>query len=184
VNDVVRKRFSPLLPPSVGQPRRYSARRSSAVCSIRRTTVGALSLVTRVTGKGAATSHAITLRVTSEAECNVGWLLFVLRARRTHDSHEGRKRPHRIAGGSGQPDEALRLSVRARLAEGRLFRASGVSVARRGSGRPCNVCSQPIARDTMERELEGPRDSYGLAHEECYKLWRDESRRAQTSPGG
>jgi hypothetical protein len=73
-------------------------------------------------------------------------------------------------------DETLRRSVRERLADGRLFPAGSLSVARRGTGRPCAVCGSAITRDTVEREIDGPGDSRGLAHEDCYKVWREESR--------
>jgi hypothetical protein len=130
--------------------------------------------------------------VSSEAECNVGWLLFVLRARR-HQSECSAGLPcasqtlrertlHRIAGGSGLPDEALRQSVRERLADGRLFWPSGISVVRRGTGRPCNVCGKAIWKDSTERQVDGPRETYALAHEDCYKIWREESRSGQPPP--
>lgn len=82
----------------------------------------------------------------NEIECNAGWLLFIVRARRhqlerhrlSHARHAHGRPSHHISGGS-YPNEALRQRVRERLADGRLLRASGVSVFRRGSGRPCNV---------------------------------------------
>lgn len=65
----------------------------------------------------------------SPSECNVGWLLFVLRANRRRESL-------RIAGGRDlNDDEPLRQSIRERLVDGRLFLAHGVSTLRRGSGR-------------------------------------------------
>ncbi len=87
----------------------------------------------------------------------------------------------RIAGGSGPPSESLRQSVRERLADGRLPLAGSISVARRGTGRRCDVCGTPITRDTVEREVEHAADGHGLAHDECYRTWREESRRADAS---
>ena len=129
------------------------------------------------------------------SSCNVGWLLLVLRARRRERlrarraglrlARRGRPTATRgrlrlIAGGSDAGGDVLRQSVRARLADGRLFVAGGMSVARRGTGRPCVVCGAGITRDTVEREVEGPADARGLAHEECYRIWREESRRTGT----
>jgi hypothetical protein len=109
----------------------------------------------------------------TEASCNVGWLLFVLRARQ-------RRRRFCISGGSSADDE-FREQVRKRLADGRLFLAGGVSLLRRGSGRPCNVCGQAITH-TQEHEVEGRGDTYALAHPDCYRVWREESRRLQSPP--
>lgn len=109
-------------------------------------------------------------------ECNVGWLLFVLRARGHQRGRARRPACRYIAGGSDLPTEALRQDVRERLGDGRLFPAGSLSVARRGTGRPCDVCGKAITKDTVEREVEGPGDTRGLAHEDCYKIWRDESR--------
>lgn len=109
--------------------------------------------------------------------CRVGWLLCVLRARGHQRGRARRPACWFIAGGSGLLPEALRQDVRERLGDGRLFPASSLSVARRGTGRPCDVCGRAITRDTVEREVEGPGDARGVAHEDCYKIWRDESRR-------
>lgn len=75
--------------------------------------------------------------------------------------------------------EPLRRSVRERLADGRLFLAGGGSTVRRGTGRPCNVCGKAIAKDSIEREVPGGRETYALAHEDCFRIWREESRREQ-----
>jgi hypothetical protein len=51
----------------------------------------------------------------------------------------------------------------------------GVSKSRRGNGRPCIVCREAIAATDVEREV-----GVGIvmhAHEACYKVWRQESRR-------
>ena len=110
-------------------------------------------------------------------ECNVGWLLFVLRAER-------RRQRRYICVGS-DADEEFRQGVRKRLAEGRLFLASGVSTLRRGTGRPCIVCGKAIT-DTQEHEVEGEGVTpVALAHPDCYRVWREESRRMKmprTSP--
>ena len=112
-------------------------------------------------------------------ECNAAWLLFVMRARGHQPGRARRPACRHIAGGSDLPTEALRQSVRERLAAGRLFPAGSLSVARRGTGRPCDVCGRVITHDTVERELDGPGEARGLAHEDCYKVWREESRHAR-----
>ena len=82
---------------------------------------------------------AVAHRMMTQSECNVGWLIFVLRARRRQQVRQWRGRLKRlprlrlIAGGRDLPDEALRQRIRERLAEGSLFPASGMSVARRGT---------------------------------------------------
>jgi hypothetical protein len=103
-------------------------------------------------------------------ECNVGWLLFVLRAQR--------RRQRLLISGGSDADKEFRQQVRERLADGRLFLAHGVSTLRRGSGRPCIVCGKTIT-DTQEHEVEGPRDTVALAHPDCYRVWREESRPMQ-----
>jgi hypothetical protein len=123
----------------------------------------------------------------TEATSNVGWLLFILRAQR-------RRERLRLAGGSEGPTaslgdslfQELRRSVGERLADGRLFPASGSSTVRRGTGRPCNVCGQAIPKHENEHEVEhetGNRrhrtTTFALAHADCYRLWREESRRLQ-----
>lgn len=72
------------------------------------------------------------------------------------------------------PDDALRKRLRARLISRQLFAADGISTVRLGTGRPCSVCDRPIEAATMERQVEGP-GIFGLAHPECYLLWREES---------
>ena len=112
---------------------------------------------------------------------NVGWLLLVLRARGRQRLRARRARPGHlrlIAGGSDLDTDTLRQSVRERLADGRLFLSGSMSVARRGTDRPCVVCGKAITPDTVEREVEGPSDTHGLAHEDCYRIWREESRRS------
>ena len=83
-----------------------------------------------------------------------------------------------ISGGADL-DQELRLLIRKRLADGRLFRVGGVSVERRGTGRPCVVCGQIIELPKPEREVE--ENGYrAVVHDDCYRLWRDECRRATT----
>jgi hypothetical protein len=71
-------------------------------------------------------------------------------------------------------DADLRQDVRARLSKRELFAATGISSIRRGTGRRCLVCGLPIQFPTLEREVEGP-GIVGLAHPDCYALWREES---------
>jgi hypothetical protein len=71
-------------------------------------------------------------------------------------------------------DGALRKRLRARLVGRELFATSGISTVRLGTGRPCSVCERPIDSATMERQVEGP-GVFGLAHPDCYILWREES---------
>lgn len=88
----------------------------------------------------------------------------------------GRTRRLICISGGADPNEELRQSVRERLKDGRLFRASGISVARRGRGQPCVICGQTIEQGNVEREVE----EYGVvavAHDDCYRIWREESRR-------
>jgi hypothetical protein len=130
---------------------------------------------------------AVAHPMMTQSECNVGWLIFVLRARRRQQIRQWRTRlrrlPHlRLIAGGRDLDEPLRRSIRERLADGRLPSASGVSTSRRGTGRPCNVCGKAITPDTPEHEVEGPGDAYALAHPDCYKLWREESRRRSQPP--
>jgi hypothetical protein len=79
-------------------------------------------------------------------------------------------------------DEELRRSVRERVADGRLFWATGAATVRRGTGRPCDVCGKAIERESIEREIQAPREGYALTHEDCFKIWREESRRVQSPP--
>ena len=82
--------------------------------------------------------------------------------------------PPRISGGSRLSDDELRRQIRARLLEGRLPSVNGVSKSHRGTGRPCLVCRIAIEATEVEREVQGP-GVFLLAHEACYKLWREES---------
>jgi hypothetical protein len=79
-----------------------------------------------------------------------------------------------ISGGSASTDDELRRQIRARLSEARLPAVDGVSKSHRGTGRPCIVCRRAIEATEVERELDGVGVTL-IAHEECYKLWREES---------
>jgi len=81
----------------------------------------------------------------------------------------------------GPPDEALKRQIRVRLSKHELFAATGISSIRRGTGRPCIVCEHPINSPTLEREVEGP-GAFGLAHPDCYALWREESAALRQPP--
>jgi hypothetical protein len=71
-------------------------------------------------------------------------------------------------------DDELRRQIRARLLEGRLILADGISKSHRGTGRPCIVCRRAIVPTEVEREIEGS-GVFLYAHEACYKVWREES---------
>ncbi|HEX6081179.1 MAG TPA: hypothetical protein VF197_16240 [Methylomirabilota bacterium] len=88
-----------------------------------------------------------------------------------------------LSGGRVSPEEdALRLSIRERLATGGLFWASGHSHMRRGTGRPCDVCGKPIGNDSLEREVIGPRNTRtAISHEACWTIWREVCREMQRS---
>jgi hypothetical protein len=117
-----------------------------------------------------------------DTETNAGWLMFAINVRQYQWERElltgvieSTGGLVRISGGA-DPDDDLRQSVRERLADGRLFIASGMSVARRGTGRDCIVCGRPIDKTGVEREVED-RDIVAIAHDDCYRIWREESRR-------
>lgn len=77
-------------------------------------------------------------------------------------------------------DDVVRREVRARLSEGRLVPAAGLSKSHRGTGRPCIVCRRAIEPSEVEREVAGGPGVVLHAHEACYKAWREES----TAPRG
>ena len=78
---------------------------------------------------------------------------------------------------------AFRQTIRQRVLDGKLYWASGRSQVRRGSGRPCAVCSNPIAGDSLEREVMGPRAAQKtvIVHDSSWLLWRDVCR--ELGPG-
>jgi hypothetical protein len=71
----------------------------------------------------------------------------------------------------------LRRKVREALASKSLPPANLGSSARRGSGRPCFVCDQPIGPHDVERNVRIGRrgDRTVVVHEACYLLWRVET---------
>jgi len=71
-------------------------------------------------------------------------------------------------------EDRLRREVRARLTDRRLPLLEGISKSHRGTGRPCIVCRRPIEAAAVEREVTGI-DVVLIAHELCYKIWREES---------
>jgi hypothetical protein len=71
-------------------------------------------------------------------------------------------------------DDRLRREVRARLTDRRLPLLDGISQSHRGTGRPCIVCRRPIEAAAVEREVTGIAVVL-IAHELCYKIWREES---------
>ncbi len=78
-------------------------------------------------------------------------------------------------------DDELRRQIRARLLKGRLPSVDGVSKSHRGTGRPCIVCRLAVEPTEVEREVQGS-GVFLLAHEACYKVWREESV-ARRAPG-
>ena len=85
--------------------------------------------------------------------------------------------PTRDGRASRTPDameNELRRQIRARLSASRLPPADSISTSRRGTGVPCIVCFRPIDSTHVEREVHSARASL-YAHEECYKVWREES---------
>jgi hypothetical protein len=94
--------------------------------------------------------------------------------------------PTRDARASRAPEIAdveLRRQVRARLSANRLPLADGVSTSRRGTGIPCIVCLRAIESAHVEREVHSAK-AFLYAHEECYKVWREESVLRRTMPEG
>lgn len=130
--------------------------------------------------------RANCLRIMTTIESNAAWLLFTAKVH--HYQRErgllaclvGRARGlvYISGGGGADPDHELRQSVRERLADGRLFFASGMSIARRGRGHPCVVCGQTIDQANVEREVEDDHGAVAVAHDDCYRIWREESRRS------
>ena len=77
-------------------------------------------------------------------------------------------------GASCAADDALRRRI-TRLSEDPLPPIHGISRSHRGTGRPCIVCREAIASTEVEREVGV--GTVMRAHEGCYKLWREESKR-------
>jgi hypothetical protein len=83
-------------------------------------------------------------------------------------------RDARTSGASDAAENDLRCQIRARLLASRLPLAESVSTSRRGTGLPCIVCFRAIEPTHVEREVHSASASL-YAHEECYKVWREES---------
>jgi len=81
-------------------------------------------------------------------------------------------------------DGDLRREIRARLSQGRLVLADGLSGSRRGTRRPCIVCRGAIEPTTSSGKWKA-QWVFLHAHEACYRVWRDESlaQRASTEAG-
>ena len=75
--------------------------------------------------------------------------------------------------------EALRERIRTRLTNGGLFWPTGNTTVRRGAGRPCEVCGQSIEPESLERDVPGPARDSVVVHDDCYRLWKEESRKLQ-----
>jgi hypothetical protein len=78
--------------------------------------------------------------------------------------------------GTELSEDEVREQVRARLAEGRLPTVEGVSQSHRGTGRLCLVCRRAVGPTEIERAVTGRSGVVLIAHEACYKPWREESR--------
>jgi hypothetical protein len=115
---------------------------------------------------------------------NSAWLLFSARVRQFQRDREllacvdGRMRrlvPSRAAPtrSGAMPVDPRKAGRWAALSDGRLFKVSGLSVERRGTGHPCVVCGQVIELPNPEREVEED-GRVAVAHDDCYRLWREE----------
>ena len=71
-------------------------------------------------------------------------------------------------------DARIREMVRTQLTSHALFPFDGKSWAGPGSGRPCTVCAEVIAREDVEYEIIGSA-GVAFAHLPCYLVWRQES---------
>lgn len=83
-----------------------------------------------------------------------------------------------LAGGSSfiPLHSSLRVSVRTRLALGKLFPVGPEAWAGKGTGRPCLVCDDPICLEDVEYEvLRETTGTSAVVHLRCYIVWREES---------
>jgi hypothetical protein len=81
------------------------------------------------------------------------------------------------------PDGADEELERSRAVGGRAVALGvGSSPVGQGTGRPYNVCGRAIAKGSLEREVPGERGAYALAHDDCYRIWREELQRVQSPP--
>lgn len=76
-------------------------------------------------------------------------------------------------------EDQLRQQIRIRLTDGRLPPTTlGIYKVHRGTGRPCLVCLRLITPNQDQYEIQGA-GVVLIAHEACYVLWREESKRRQ-----
>jgi len=71
--------------------------------------------------------------------------------------------------------DALRQSIRARLASGALFPVGSRVTAGNGSGNLCVVCRNRVDRYEIEYEIALGEGVAVVTHIRCYAVWRDES---------
>ena len=82
-----------------------------------------------------------------------------------------------VEGSSDDEHQALRKSIRERLATGALFPAGLKVIARNGRGHDCVVCGTPIGPADVEYEIPLGGQVAVVSHLLCWVLWRDESNR-------
>jgi len=80
-------------------------------------------------------------------------------------------------GSSDEEHQALRRSIRERLATGTLFPAGLKLIARSGRGDDCTVCGNPIAAADVAYEIPLVEQVVVVSHLLCWVLWRDETNR-------
>ena len=80
-------------------------------------------------------------------------------------------------GSSDDEHQALRKSIRERLATGALFPAGLKVIARSSRGHDCVVCRTPIVPADREYEVSLGENVAVVSHLLCWVLWRDESNR-------
>lgn len=71
--------------------------------------------------------------------------------------------------------DALRQSIRARLASRALFRVGARVIAGNGSGNLCAVCRNRVDHCEIEYEISLGGGVAVVTHLRCYVVWRDES---------
>lgn len=82
-----------------------------------------------------------------------------------------------LEGSSDEQHQALRKSIRDRLATGALSPAGLRIVSGDGRGNDCVVCCTPIAPADVEYEIPLRDNVTVVSHLLCWVLWRDESNR-------
>ncbi len=81
-----------------------------------------------------------------------------------------------LAGGSDvELPDALRQSIRARLASGALFPVGSRVIAGNGSGNLCVVCRNRVDHYEIEYEIPLGEGVAVVTHLRCYVMWREES---------